>query len=82
MTVPGEMTHMRAEPTRPSVSCTNLAGAAVEKIIPETVADLARFDLDRIVPGHCTGWRAVNALVEAFGDKVVDPCAVGRAYSF
>ena len=60
----------------------HLAGAAVEKIIPETVADLAQFDLDRIIPGHCTGWRAVNALVQAFGEAVVDPSAVGRAYSF
>jgi 7,8-dihydropterin-6-yl-methyl-4-(beta-D-ribofuranosyl)aminobenzene 5'-phosphate synthase len=60
----------------------HLAGAAVEKIIPETLADLAGFELDRIIPGHCTGWRAVNALVAAFGEAVVDPCAVGRLYSF
>jgi 7,8-dihydropterin-6-yl-methyl-4-(beta-D-ribofuranosyl)aminobenzene 5'-phosphate synthase len=60
----------------------HLAGAAVEKIIPETVADLAGFKLDRIIPGHCTGWRAVNALAAAFGEAVVDPCAVGRLYSF
>lgn len=59
----------------------HLAGAAVEKIIPETVADLAGFELDRIIPGHCTGWRAVNALVAAFGEDVVDPSAVGRLYS-
>ena len=60
----------------------HLAGAAVEKIIPETIADLGQFDLYRIIPGHCTGWRAVNALVQAFGEEVVDPSAVGRAYTF
>ena len=60
----------------------HLAGAAVEKIIPETVADLADFNIERIIPGHCTGWRAVNALVAAFGEEVVDPSAVGRVYSF
>ncbi len=60
----------------------HLAGAAVEKIIPETIADLAQFGLDRIFPGHCTGWRAVNALIQAFGEEVVDPSAVGRAYTF
>ena len=60
----------------------HLAGAAVEEIIPDTVADLSQFELKRIIPGHCTGWRAVNALVQAFGEKIVDPCAVGRAYRF
>ncbi len=60
----------------------HLAGAAVEKIIPETIADLGQFELNRIIPGHCTGWRAVNALAQAFGEDVVDPSAVGRAYTF
>lgn len=60
----------------------HLAGAAVEKIIPDTVADLRQFGLARIVPCHCTGWRAVNALVNAFGEEVVVPAAVGRLYSF
>jgi len=60
----------------------HLAGAAVEKIIPETVADLAGFGLSRIVPGHCTGWRATAALADAFGDDVVVPSAVGRRYTF
>jgi 7,8-dihydropterin-6-yl-methyl-4-(beta-D-ribofuranosyl)aminobenzene 5'-phosphate synthase len=60
----------------------HLAGAAVEAIIPETVADLARFDLDWIIPGHCTGWRAVNALVQKFGEDIVVPSAVGRLHTF
>jgi hypothetical protein len=30
---------------------------------------------------HCTGWRAVNALGNMFGDTVVSS-AVGRIYSF
>ena len=50
-----------------------------EKIIPETVADFARFDLDLILPGYCTGWRALGALERAFGDKVV-PIAVGMSF--
>ena len=58
----------------------HLSGAACEKIIPETVADLRQFKLQRIVPGHCTGWRAVNALVSMFGEEVVIPSAVGRTY--
>jgi 7,8-dihydropterin-6-yl-methyl-4-(beta-D-ribofuranosyl)aminobenzene 5'-phosphate synthase len=59
----------------------HLSGAAVEPIIPDTVARMADFDLDIIVPAHCTGFRAVTALVNAFGDKVV-PSAVGRLYQF
>ena len=35
-----------------------------------------------IIPAHCTGWRAVNALGNIFGDKVVVPSAVGRIYRF
>jgi 7,8-dihydropterin-6-yl-methyl-4-(beta-D-ribofuranosyl)aminobenzene 5'-phosphate synthase len=33
----------------------HLAGADVEKLIPDTVRDLASFGLQRIVPCHCTG---------------------------
>jgi 7,8-dihydropterin-6-yl-methyl-4-(beta-D-ribofuranosyl)aminobenzene 5'-phosphate synthase len=50
-----------------------------EAIIPETVAALAQFDLKLIAAGHCTGWRAVNALSDAFGTAVV-PSAVGKRY--
>jgi 7,8-dihydropterin-6-yl-methyl-4-(beta-D-ribofuranosyl)aminobenzene 5'-phosphate synthase len=42
---------------------------------------MADFDLDIIVPAHCTGFRAVTALVNAFGNKIV-PSAVGRLYQF
>lgn len=50
-----------------------------EKIIPETVADLKQFGLKLLAPGHCTGWRALNALARVFGDEVV-PSAVGKWY--
>ena len=55
--------------------------AANEKIIPETVRDLGAFGLSVIAPGHCTGWRATHALVSAFGEDVVTPSAVGKAYA-
>ena len=48
-----------------------------EDIIPETIAELRTFDLKVIIPGHCTGWRAVHALIGAFGEGIVDPLAVG-----
>jgi 7,8-dihydropterin-6-yl-methyl-4-(beta-D-ribofuranosyl)aminobenzene 5'-phosphate synthase len=55
--------------------------AANEKIIPPTVEDLGTFGLSLIAPGHCTGWRATNALLAAFGEDVVTPSAVGKTYS-
>lgn len=52
-----------------------------EAIIPQTVADLASFGLQLIIPSHCTGWRAVAALARAFGEDIVVPTAVGKAFS-
>ncbi len=60
----------------------HLAGKTFEAIIPETVRDLEDFDLKVIVPGHCTGWRAVHRMVDTFGDSVVVPSAVGRRHLF
>ncbi len=53
-----------------------------EAIIPETVRDLGSFGLEVIVPAHCTGWRAVNALERAYGEGVVAPGAVGKRFTF
>jgi 7,8-dihydropterin-6-yl-methyl-4-(beta-D-ribofuranosyl)aminobenzene 5'-phosphate synthase len=52
-----------------------------ERIIPETVAALRVFELKTIAAAHCTGWRAVNALANAFGEAVA-PAAVGKVYRF
>ena len=60
----------------------HLSGAAVEKIIPDTVRDVQAMGLRRVVPGHCTGWRAVTALANALGDDVVVPSAVGSRFTF
>jgi 7,8-dihydropterin-6-yl-methyl-4-(beta-D-ribofuranosyl)aminobenzene 5'-phosphate synthase len=59
----------------------HLAGAN-EAIIPETVAAMKKFGLATIAAGHCTGWRAIAALAEAFGDHVLTPSAAGKQYSF
>jgi 7,8-dihydropterin-6-yl-methyl-4-(beta-D-ribofuranosyl)aminobenzene 5'-phosphate synthase len=53
-----------------------------ERIIPETVAALRDFGLTVIAAGHCTGWRAVTALANEFGDKTLVPLAVGKRFSF
>lgn len=52
-----------------------------EAIIPETVRDLTDFGLDLIIPAHCTGWRAVRALADAFGEAIVIPASVGKLFS-
>jgi len=60
----------------------HLSGPTVEPIIAETVRDLAQFELRYIVPSHCTGWRGVTALVNAFGEERVVPNAVGKRIVF
>jgi 7,8-dihydropterin-6-yl-methyl-4-(beta-D-ribofuranosyl)aminobenzene 5'-phosphate synthase len=39
-----------------------------EGIIPQTVEAMRAFDLGIIAAGHCTGWRAVTALTNVFGN--------------
>lgn len=53
-----------------------------ERIIPQTVKALRDFDLEVIAAGHCTGWRAMTALTNEFGDKKVAPLAVGKRLRF
>ena len=60
----------------------HLSGLEVESIIPDTVRDLGDFALKRIVPCHCTGWRAVHALANVYTDEVLVPAAVGRQFTF
>lgn len=55
---------------------------SLEKIIPDTVENLKRFDLKIIVPGHCTGFRAQYALLHEFGEEVVVPSMVGSKFVF
>lgn len=59
----------------------HLSGTAYEPLIPQTIKDMARFKLERLIVGHCTGWRALQALVNAFGDAVI-PEAVGHTHHF
>jgi 7,8-dihydropterin-6-yl-methyl-4-(beta-D-ribofuranosyl)aminobenzene 5'-phosphate synthase len=46
------------------------------------VRDLAGFGLTTIAAGHCTGWRAMSALLHAFGDQCLVPLAVGKGMTF
>ena len=74
--------HFPGVPLHAVVGGFHLAGPNNQKIIPDTVRDLAGFDPQWIVPSHCTGWRAVHALVDAFGEGRVVPNAVGKKIFF
>eukprot|EP00957_Ditylum_brightwellii_P009635 725851-Ditylum_brightwellii.AAC.1 len=54
----------------------HLSGRDKDPIIPDTVSDLKH--VPYIVPGHCTGFRAVNAFLNAYGDDRVIPAATGK----
>lgn len=60
----------------------HLSGPYPESIMPQTVADMAEINPEIIVPGHCTGFRAVHHLIETFGPERVVPSAVGRTFNF
>ena len=53
-----------------------------EALIAPTIEALRDFGLTTIAAGHCTGWRAMAALANAFGDAVLTPTAVGKRFAF
>jgi 7,8-dihydropterin-6-yl-methyl-4-(beta-D-ribofuranosyl)aminobenzene 5'-phosphate synthase len=56
-------------------------GGVMERNIAETVEGLRPFDIGHLITGHCTGWRALHALANAFGEAV-SQSAVGTTYTF
>jgi 7,8-dihydropterin-6-yl-methyl-4-(beta-D-ribofuranosyl)aminobenzene 5'-phosphate synthase len=79
------LTHARAcfpgVPLHAVVGGLHLAGTN-EEIIPDTVTTLREFNLGIIAAGHCTGWRAMTALANAFGDRRLVPLSVGKRFTF
>jgi 7,8-dihydropterin-6-yl-methyl-4-(beta-D-ribofuranosyl)aminobenzene 5'-phosphate synthase len=59
----------------------HLTGGLFEPLIPETVADVSAIGVERLVPAHCTGWRAMHALARALPDAFVQP-SVGTVFEF
>jgi 7,8-dihydropterin-6-yl-methyl-4-(beta-D-ribofuranosyl)aminobenzene 5'-phosphate synthase len=51
-------------------------GGADPDLIKATVADLAQVEPDVIVPGHCSGWQARDAMARVMGERVI-PSTVG-----
>jgi 7,8-dihydropterin-6-yl-methyl-4-(beta-D-ribofuranosyl)aminobenzene 5'-phosphate synthase len=79
------LTHARAAfpgvPLHAVLGGLHLSGTN-ERIIPQTVAALGGFGLATIAAGHCTGWRAMTALANAFGEARLVPLAVGKRMIF
>jgi 7,8-dihydropterin-6-yl-methyl-4-(beta-D-ribofuranosyl)aminobenzene 5'-phosphate synthase len=59
----------------------HLTGGIFEPIIEPTVEALSAANIGRILPAHCTGWRAVHLLARAMPAAFVQP-AVGTVASF
>lgn len=49
----------------------HLTGGLFEKIIPDTIAELAKISPRYLMPGHCTGWSALRRINEALPDAFI-----------
>ena len=59
----------------------HLAGKEFEKRIEPTLEELKKINPELIIPSHCTGWRALTAIAQAFPNAFV--CnSVGNIYRF
>jgi 7,8-dihydropterin-6-yl-methyl-4-(beta-D-ribofuranosyl)aminobenzene 5'-phosphate synthase len=59
----------------------HLSGPMFEPIIEPTVRAFDALAPARLVPAHCTGWKAVHQLARRFPESFV-PCAVGTTFEF
>jgi 7,8-dihydropterin-6-yl-methyl-4-(beta-D-ribofuranosyl)aminobenzene 5'-phosphate synthase len=59
----------------------HLAGKEFEKRIEPTIEELKKINPELIVPSHCTGWRALISIAQAFPNAFI--CSsVGNIYQF
>jgi 7,8-dihydropterin-6-yl-methyl-4-(beta-D-ribofuranosyl)aminobenzene 5'-phosphate synthase len=59
----------------------HLTGGLFENIIGQTVAEISHIRPDIIVPGHCTGWRAIHELARQLPDAYIQS-SVGTRLHF
>jgi 7,8-dihydropterin-6-yl-methyl-4-(beta-D-ribofuranosyl)aminobenzene 5'-phosphate synthase len=59
----------------------HLSGALYEEAIEPTINDLQDADPDYIVPCHCTGWKAINTIIQRMPQKFIQP-SVGTRFVF
>lgn len=56
----------------------HLTGGLYEAIIPRTVAELSAIGPRYIVPGHCTGWRAIHELARQMPEAYIQTSVATR----
>jgi len=56
----------------------HLTGGLYESIIPRTVAELSAIGPRYIVPGHCTGWRAIHELAAQMPEAYIQTSVATR----
>ncbi len=59
----------------------HLTGRLFENITPQTIQDVTALKPDMILPGHCTGWRAMHLLSHEMPDAYIQP-SVGTKIHF
>jgi 7,8-dihydropterin-6-yl-methyl-4-(beta-D-ribofuranosyl)aminobenzene 5'-phosphate synthase len=59
----------------------HLSGAFYDPIIPPTVETIAEMAPAVVVPGHCTGWKAIHAIAQRMPEAYVQTC-VGTQLNF
>jgi 7,8-dihydropterin-6-yl-methyl-4-(beta-D-ribofuranosyl)aminobenzene 5'-phosphate synthase len=59
------------EPVHAFIGGIHLTGGLFEPIIPRTVDELAVIAPELIVPGHCTGWKAIHQVAARLPDAFV-----------
>ena len=59
----------------------HLTGVIYEKAIEPTLEALGDFNPRHIFPCHCTGWKAVNRIIQLFPEKFIQP-SVGTTLDF
>jgi len=68
------------QPLHALVGGFHLGGPAFEPLIPRVLDDLSAMSPSVLVPAHCTGWRAQQAMATRFPDAYV-PNSVGTSFS-
>jgi 7,8-dihydropterin-6-yl-methyl-4-(beta-D-ribofuranosyl)aminobenzene 5'-phosphate synthase len=59
----------------------HLSGALYEDAIEPTIKALQDADPDYIVPCHCSGWKAINTIIQRMPQKFIQP-SVGTKFVF
>ena len=59
----------------------HLSGVIMEPVIPRTLEEIGALDIDHLVPGHCTGWKAAHQLARLFPGAFIQS-SVGTVLRF